>query len=102
MTVYFDEAYSLISISVKYIHMDDDSILDARGRRELQPILNLFGILFIIIILVVILDKLVQQNVGTLSPAAQGVIVVIFAAFLYFTRDYFKDLIDGYTRKKNR
>lgn len=80
--------------------MSSESILDERGKQELQPILNLFAILFVIIIIVIVLDKAVQQYIGQLSYAAQGVIIACFVAFLYFTKDYFKALVEGYTKKK--
>jgi len=79
--------------------MREDSILDARGQRELQPILNIFGILFAIIIIVIVLDKVVQIYIGQLSYAAHGVIIACFLAFLYFTKDYFKSIVDGYLKK---
>lgn len=65
----------------------------------LKPIVLLFLAAFLSIIFIIILNTLVNLYIGQLSVAAQGVVVVIFGATIYFLRDYIQKLIDHFMGK---
>lgn len=73
------------------------SALDERGKKELQPIMNVAVIALIAIILVAAIAQTLTSTLKMDLPLyAQGIIVGIALLAMYAVKDHVKRIVDGY------
>jgi uncharacterized membrane protein YkvI len=80
--------------------MKQQPILDKEGQKDLQKIINISVLAFVIIVLIVVLYTSAVQLLGNyeLPLWIQGIIMGIVALFIYSVKDYFKKMIEKYLK----
>ena len=74
----------------------------AEARRDVRRILVVFAIMALILVCIVALAGMANTLSGCrgLPPYVQGIIVVIVAYFAYAMRDYGREMVDKYLKRK--
>ena len=72
------------------------------AKRDVRRILIVFTILALILVCVVALAEMANTLSGCrgLPPYIQGIIVVIVAYFAYAMRDYGREMVDKYLKRR--